>query len=412
MDRPVSYNFVMNEVTTVSDRLFNRLPISAQGLLRAGAGLALMALGSAALAQSAANGKVLYESNDTFCFVCHGRDPNGNFQSIKNGANNPGRILAACADPNRARFGDMISVCGPGTRGEISAAEAADLAAYIANPAAANEVPAISVSTQALTFRRSIGGGASGRQNVSVTNTGGGNLVLTAVALTGANPGDYKLLAPAAGAQCVNGTTIAAKASCSVDITFDPAVVGPRNAQLQITPDAASTLPPVTVALNGTATQAAEPFATADLATLNFGPQLLNAASGAKTVVVTNSGEANLTFDSAATAFALSGTNAAEYTIDPTGTCVAAGSVAAGATCTILVKFTPTATGNRVATLTVNSNGTDLVVELAGSGINADANEGGGGCSMVNPNAALDPTLLALCALALAVLGLRRRRQQ
>jgi hypothetical protein len=402
----------MNEVTTVSDRLFNRLPLSAQGLLRASAGLALMVLGSAALAQSAANGKILYDSTDTLCFVCHGRDPNGNFQSVKNGANNPGRILAACADPNVNRFGGMISFCGPGTKGEVSAAEAADLAAYIANPAAANEVPAISVSTQTLTFRRSIGGGQSGRQNVSVTNTGGGNLVLTAVALTGANPGDYKLLAPQAGAQCVNGTTIAAKASCSVDITFDPAVVGTRNAQLQISPDASSTLSPVSVALNGTATQAAEPFATADVSALNFGAQVLNTASGTKTVVVTNSGEANLTFDSAATAFALTGTNAAEFAVDPTGTCVAAGTVASGATCTILLKFTPTAAGNRTATLTVNSNGTDLVVELAGAGINADANEGAGGCSMVNPNAALDPTLLALCALALGVLGLRRRQQR
>jgi len=397
----------------VSDRTFNCLPLSAQGMLRAGAGLALMVLGSAALAQSAANGKILYESTDSLCFVCHGQDPNLNAQSIKNGANNPARILAACADPDQRRFGGMISFCGPGTKGEVSAAKAADLAAYIANPAAANQVPAISVSTQTLTFRRSIGGGSSGKQNVLVTNTGGADLPLTAVALTGANPGDYKLAAPTAGVQCVNGTTVAAKASCSVDITFDPAVVGARNAQLQITPAAATALAPVVVTLNGTATQAAEPFATADAATLNFGSQLLNTASGTKTVVVTNSGEANLTFDSASTAFALSGTNAAEYTVDAAGTCVAAGTLAVGATCTVLLKFTPTAAGNRVATLTVNSNSTDLAVELSGAGINADANDGGGGCSIINPNnASVDPMLLALCALALAVLGLRRRRQQ
>lgn len=396
----------------MSDPMFNRSPISAQGLLRVSAGLALMVWGSVALAQSAANGKKLYDSTATICFACHGTNPDGNGQSIKNGANNPARILAACAEPNPARFGNMVSLCGPGKPAEISASEAADLAAYIANPAAANQVPDISVNTETLTFRRSIGGGASGRQTVVVTNTGGANLPLTAVALTGANPGDYKLLAPAAGAQCLNGTTVAAKASCSVDITFDPSLVGTRDAQLQITPDAATTLAPVVVVLKGTATQAAEPFATADVSALNFGAQVLNTASGAKTVVVTNSGEANLIFDSAATAFALSGTNAAEYALDTTGTCAAAGTVASGATCTILLKFTPTAAGNRVATLTVNSNGTDLVVALSGAGINADDNEGAGGCSMVNPNAALDPTLLALGALALAVLGLRRRRQR
>lgn len=392
--------------------MFKRSPVSVQGLLRAGAGLALMALGAGAMAQNAANGKVLYESNDTFCFVCHGRDPNGNAQSIKNGANNPARIQAACADPNRSRFGDMVTYCGPGTRGELSATEAADLAAYIANPAAANEVPAISVSTQALTFRRSIDGGPSGRQTVSVTNTGGGNLVLTAVALTGGSAADYKLLAPGSGTQCANGTSIAAKASCSVDITFDPSLVGTRNAQLQITPDAASTLSPVTVALNGTSTQAAEPFAVANVSTLNFGPQLLNTASGSQTVVVTNNGEANLTFKADATAFAIAGANAAEYTLDSASTCAVAGNVAAGKTCTILLKFTPTAAGNRSASLTLKSNGTDLQIQLAGSGINADANDGGGGCSMIDPskNTAMDPTLLVLGTLALAVLGLRRRR--
>ena len=389
--------------------MFNRLPISTPGLLRAGAGLALMMLGSAALAQNAANGKKIYDSTEALCFACHGTDPNRNGENIKNGANNPARILAACADPS-ASFGGMIGFCGPGARGEVSAAEAADLAAYIANPNALG--PAATLSTAALTFRRSIGGGPSGKQPVTVTNTGDANLVLTTVALAGNNAGDYRLQAPGAGAQCANGTTVAPKATCSVDVTFDPSVVGTRNAELQITPEAASGLAAVKVTLNGTATQAAEPFATADVATLNFGAQVLNTASGAKTVVVTNSGEANLIFDSAATAFVLSGTNAAEYTVDTTGTCAAAGTVASGTTCTILLKFTPTAAGNRTATLTVNSNGTDLVVELAGAGVNADANEGAGGCSMVNPNAALDPTLLALGALALAVLGLRRRRQR
>ncbi len=395
----------------MSDRTFNSLHSSAQGLLRAGAGLALVVWGSVAMAQSAINGKALYENIDLQCFSCHGNNPNENRDNVKNGANNGARILAACQDPNAAKFGAMIFFCGPKATKEISAAEAADLAAYIANPNALG--PAATLSTTALTFRRSIGGGASGKQNVKITNTGDANLVLTTVALAGTNAADFALAAPAAGAQCANGTTVAAKASCSVDISFDPSVVGARAAELKFTPEAASNLAAVSVALSGTATQAAEPFATGDVAAVNFGTQVLNTASGTKTVVVANSGEADLTFDSASTAFALSGTNAAEYTVDPAGTCLAAGTLAAGATCTVLLKFTPTATGSQVATLTVNSNSTDVVVALAGTGVNADANDGGGGCSMIDPkNGSVDPTLLALGALALAVLGLRRRRQQ
>ena len=385
--------------------MFNSLHFSAQGMLRAGAGLALMVLGSAALAQSAASGKALYVEKGCSTAGCHEADPARNANNIRNGANNPNAILAECVSEPQ-----MIPFCGANGFLKISNVQAADIAAYIANP---NFVgPLATLSAEALAFRRSIGGGLSGKQTVVVTNTGDANLVLATVVLAGNAAADYKLSAPTSGVQCINGTTVAAKASCSVDIAFDPSVVGARTAELQVTPDAASGLALVKVALNGTATQAAEPFATGNVSTLNFGNQLLNTASGTKTVEVTNNGEANVTFDAASTAFALSGTNAAEYTVDPTGTCTAAGTLTVGATCTVLLKLTPTATGNRVATLTINSNSTDVVVELSGAGVNADDNEGGGGCSIVNPNATVDPMLLALCAAALAVLGLRRRRQQ
>lgn len=391
----------------MSDRMFNRLHISALGMLRAGAGIALMVWGSAALAQSAAAGKILYAEKTCASGGCHGPDPARNENSIRNGANNPNLILGTClSEP------EMIRFCGVDGDFKLSNVEAADIAAFIANP---NFVgPLATPSAQALAFRRSIGGGASGPRTLTITNAGDANLVLATVALGGGSAADYKLAAPAVGIQCANGVTIAAKAACSVNITFDPSVVGTRDAELRVTPDAGSDLAAFAVALNGTATQAAEPFAIGDVSTLNFGNQLLNTTSGAKAVVVTNDGEADITFDSASTAFALSGTNAAEYAVDPTGTCVAAGNLAVGATCTVLLTFTPTATGNRVATLTVNSNSTDVVVELSGAGVNADDNEGGGGCSIINPakDAAVDPTLLGLGALALAVLGLRRRRQQ
>lgn len=393
----------------MSDRTFKRLHISAQGMLRAGAGLALMVLGAGAMAQSAANGKVLYVQKACSSSGCHEADPTRNANNILTAANNGAFIQVFC-DSER----EMIPFCSA-AQGQlkVSAQEAADIAAYLANPNA--KAPAATLSTDALAFRRSVNGNQSGKQTVTLTNTGDANLVLATVALAGVAAADYRLFAPAAGAQCTNGSTIAPKAACSVDITFDPSAAGTRNAELNFTPDAAAGIAAVKVTLNGTGTAVAEPFPTADASKVDFGNQLLNIASGAKTVVVTNSGEANLTFDAGSSFFTLSGANAAEYTVDTAASadgCAAAGTLAVGASCKLQLKFTPTTIGNRAATLTVNSNSTDVVVNLSGTGINADANEGGGGCSMIDPSkkSAVDPTLLALGTLALAVLGLRRRR--
>jgi hypothetical protein len=382
----------------VSDRLFNRLHVSARSLRLAGAGLALMILGSAAVAQNAANGKDLYTAK--FCSFCHLADPTLNRDGILEGANDPQRILQECqTEPS------MVQFCSQGSSFDLSLAEATDIAAYLANP---NDLgAAIAVDPQTLTYRRSVGGGASGRQTVTVSNPGDADLLLNNVQLAGNNPGDYALLAPASGTRCEGGTLVAAKASCTVDIVFDPSVVGTRNARLDITPD--GDLEVQTVALNGTATAEAEPFATADVATLNFGNQLLN-ATATKTIVVTNQGEADLTFD-AVDAFLVDGANAAEYVVADSGTCVAGGSVAAeGGSCTLQVQFTPVAAGSRQAVLTAGSNGEDLTISLAGNGQAADNNEGEGGCSIGNPNTPFDPVLLSLLAAALAVLRMRRRQ--
>jgi hypothetical protein len=358
-----------------------------------------MMLGSTAVAQNAANGKELYTAK--FCSACHLADPTFNRDGILAGANDPQRILQECqTEPS------MIPFCSSGKAFAVSLAEATDIAAYLANP---NDLgAAIAVDPQTLTFRRSINGGPSGRQTVTVSNPGDADLLLNSVQLAGNNPGDYAQLAPASGTQCAGGTLVAAKASCTVDIVFDPSNVGARNATLVITPD--GDLDVQTVVLNGTGTAEAEPFAVADVATLNFGNQLLN-STATKTIVVTNQGEADLTFD-AVDAFLLAGNNAAEYVVASTGTCVAGGAVAAeGGSCTLQVQFTPTAAGNRQATLTVGSNGEDLNISLAGNGQAADNNEGEGGCSIGNPNSPFDPVLLSLLAAALAVLRLRRRQR-
>lgn len=331
-------------------------------LLHFAAALALTSAASLSMAQDVAKGKVLYASK--LCEGCHLPDVKRNKDGILAGANDPRRILSECATDR-----DMKPLCAAGKEFAVSNTEAADIAAYIASEANATApAPAVTLSATALAFSRTLGAGPSAPQNLKVTNSGTANLVLANVALAGTNPGDYALAAPAAGARCQAGTTVAPKASCSVDLSFNPTAAGARQATLVITPNAASGLAASNVALNGTATANLAPVAKADVTDLDFGTQVLKAAAISKTVVISNAGDAALTL-AAANALTLAGTNAADFALGNAGTCKNTTTLAPAATCTVVLNFTAKAAGNRTGSLTVKSNATDLVVNLKGAAI-------------------------------------------
>ena len=96
---------------------------------------------------------------------------------------------------------------------------------------------------------------------------------------------------------------------------------------------------------------------------LSFGNQTLNTTSSTKYITIKNTGTSSLTFSS----MSMSG----NFAFAGTGSCNIGASYAPGATCTVSVKFTPTATGTRTGTLTVKddtSTGTQAV-SLTGSGV-------------------------------------------
>ena len=98
---------------------------------------------------------------------------------------------------------------------------------------------------------------------------------------------------------------------------------------------------------------------------LSFLGQILGTTSASQTVTLTNNQSTALSI----TSIAVSGTNASDFT--ETDNCV--GSVAAGATCTINVTFTPAALGSRAGTLNIanNTSGNPLTVPLIGTGVTA-----------------------------------------
>ncbi|MFC4033132.1 choice-of-anchor D domain-containing protein [Streptomyces polygonati] len=91
---------------------------------------------------------------------------------------------------------------------------------------------------------------------------------------------------------------------------------------------------------------------------LTFATQALNTASSAQSVTVTNTGTAAATVSGVSTSGDFSQTN----------TCGT--SIAVGASCTVAVKFTPTASGTRSGSLTIASNASNnpVTVALTGTG--------------------------------------------
>src|SRR5258705_12126508 len=97
---------------------------------------------------------------------------------------------------------------------------------------------------------------------------------------------------------------------------------------------------------------------------LTFGTQVVGTSSGAQFTTLTNTGSATLTFSAA-----FSG----DFAFGGVGTC--GSSVAAGASCTISVKFTPTTTGTRTGavTLTDNAGNSPQTISLTGIGSTTSA---------------------------------------
>jgi hypothetical protein len=86
--------------------------------------------------------------------------------------------------------------------------------------------------------------------------------------------------------------------------------------------------------------------------------------SGTLSITVNNTGTATLVFSS----FAVTGTNAGDF-VAQTSACGA--SVSAGGSCAISVTFTPSASGTRIATLTITDNASNSpqTVNLSGTGV-------------------------------------------
>ena len=211
----------------------------------------------------------------------------------------------------------------------------------------------ISLSPPALAFPRTLVGTDSASQSVTVSNIGATAVDITDVSLTGANAADFTL-----GAGNCQGATIAASGSCQISVSYLPTTDGQQNAAVSITDNAIAS--PQQVLLSGQGT-----FVKLVPAALNFGSVTLGTISAPQVITVTNTSARPVGFN----AIGVTGAEAGDFQESKTcGT-----GLAAGASCSIIVKFIPTAMGARAAALYVSVGRGDNPRHLALTGTGASA---------------------------------------
>jgi hypothetical protein len=214
-------------------------------------------------------------------------------------------------------------------------------------------VPILEITPTSLAFGTRAVGTTSSSSVITLANTGNGPLTVSKIALGGTNPADF------AFAPVTIPLQIAAGGKATLSVTFAPGAIGPRSASLSVTDDASGS--PHVIALVGTGA-APGPAISVSPTQISFGNQPLQTTSSSQTLTITNSGTEELTISQ----MSITGANPGDFNFSPA---VFPVKVAAQASVTMQLAFTPSAGGQRTATLSITHNaGTATVVPLSGVG--------------------------------------------
>jgi hypothetical protein len=176
-------------------------------------------------------------------------------------------------------------------------------------------------------------GSASQPKTATLTNTGATTLTISSISVTGAESAEFPITANTCG------STLGAGLTCTISVEFKPTAEGTQSATLSVV-DGAGTQ---TAALSGSGT--AVKFAPASL---SFPTTAVGVTSAPLTDTMTNLGSTAITI----TSIAIGGANTTDFA--QTNNC--GSSLAAKASCTITVTFSPTAIGSRTANVTITDS--------------------------------------------------------
>ena len=207
------------------------------------------------------------------------------------------------------------------------------------------------LSPSPLAFANTLVGTAATALPMTLSNPGAAALTITSISVTGANASSF--------AQTNNcGASLAAAASCTISVTFTPASAAALSATISVVDNAPGS--PHTATLTGTGVA---PQAVLSPSPLAFANTPVGTAASALPMTLSNPGTAALTI----TGISVTGANASNF--GQTNTCGA--SLAAGASCTISVTFTPASVGSLSAAISVadSATGSPHSAALTGTGI-------------------------------------------
>jgi hypothetical protein len=205
-------------------------------------------------------------------------------------------------------------------------------------------VSSVNIVASTLNFGNQMIGTSSVAQKATVTNTGSTVVNISSIASTGPYTQTNTC-----------GSTLAPAATCTINVIFKPTVLGSNPGAVSITDDEEGSPQKLTLAGNGTVMSFSPP-------SLTFAPQTVDTSSQPQNLTLTNHGTSTVTISK----IAIVGTHVSSYS--ETNNCST--TLAAGASCTISVTFTPQLTGLVTTALSVadTGGGTTQTAALTGTG--------------------------------------------
>jgi hypothetical protein len=220
-------------------------------------------------------------------------------------------------------------------------------------PTAAMAVPATTNPT-ALKFMQETVGKTSSPQAVGVINLDPGPVHVLGVSIGGADPGDFAI----GGEDCATAV-LGQNDGCEIEVTFAPQAGGAREATLEVGIEGEAT---IVVPLSGTGqTKKLTLPGTSGFAATSVG------GSSTVQIPVKNQSEAGVNVNEVK----IEGADAGDFAIEGNN---CAGFISPGMGCDLTLRFTPSATGPRDATLRVATDATpgDYSTQLSGEGVAAE----------------------------------------